>query len=177
MNTLLFPAGGHFLAACAALTEILLAIGDRGRPFANDLGFEISNNGFDLPLLQARCRWRRLFVTDLFSGHAKAFFALGPREFVEMRHRRAAGDAAADGLDQLVVVELALAQIGGLARRMRVAGAVAGPAVAEAAGRLFLIEPLAQPDVAGGLRSRRLDDGQRRRESGSKCEAARHSRG
>jgi hypothetical protein len=83
-----------------------------------------------------------------------------------MRHGSSAGHTATDDVDQLVVVELGLAQIGCLARRLRVARAVAGPAVAEAAGRLVLVESLTQTDIAGG-RGLRCDRG---RERLSDCE-------
>src|SRR5207248_6207109 len=151
---LLLPAGSHVLAALASRTEILLAIGDGRRTFADDFGLKIGDDCFYLALLQARGRIRRLLVADIGFGHPEALLTLGPSELVEMRHGGAAGHTATDDLDQLVVVEFSLAQIGGLARRLRVAGAVAGPAVAESAGRLVLVEPLTQTDVAGcrGLR-------------------------
>src|SRR5580693_3094280 len=56
MDELLFPAGGHFLAALAPRTEIFLAIRDRRRTFADDFGLEIGDDRFDLALLQARSR-------------------------------------------------------------------------------------------------------------------------
>src|SRR5271168_238228 len=99
MDELLFPAGGHLLAALAPRTEILRAIGDCRRTLANDLGLQVGDDCFDLALLQARGRVRRLLVTDLGFGHAEALLALGPGELVEMRHRSAAGHTAADNLD------------------------------------------------------------------------------
>jgi hypothetical protein len=87
---------------------------------------------------------------DIGFGHAETLLALAPGKLVEMRHGGAVGHTATDDLDQLVVIELALAQIGGLARRLRVAGAIAGPAVAKPTGHLILVEPLTQSDIAGG---------------------------
>src|ERR1700731_1088847 len=131
MDHLLFPAGSHVAAAPAALAEIFLAVGDRRLTLADDLGLEIRHNRFDLALLQRGGRRRRLLVTDLGFGHAEALLAFGPGELVEVRHGSAAGHTATDNLDQLVVVEFGLAQIGRLAGRLRVAGAVAGPSMAE----------------------------------------------
>src|SRR5271163_138184 len=98
-GSLLFPAGGHLLAAHGTLTEIFLAIGNRRRAFADDLGLEIRDDRLDLALLQPCGRWRRLLVADILGGHAVALFALRPGKLVEMRHRGPAGDAAADDLD------------------------------------------------------------------------------
>src|SRR5690348_6633307 len=65
MDNLLFPARGHLLAALAPRTEILIAIGDCRRTFPDDLGFEVGDDCFDLALLQARGRVRRLLVADV----------------------------------------------------------------------------------------------------------------
>src|SRR5271166_5786196 len=175
MDALLFPAGCHLLATQASLAEIFLAIGDRRWTLADHLGLEISDDRSDLALLQPSSRRRRLFVTDILGGHAIALLALGPGKFVEMRHRGAAGDTATDHLDQLVVVKLGLAQIGGLARRLWVAGAVARPTMAEPAGCLILVEPLAEANVARGLRRGRQGDHQCRSECEPKCDPVRHS--
>src|SRR5258707_4670084 len=159
---LLAPAGGHLLAEWAPRTEKLVAVADGGRALADHLGFEIGNDRCDLALRQLGGRRRRLLVADLGAGHVETVFALGPGEFVEMRHRGAAGHAATDGLDQLIVVELGFAQICSLAWRQRVAGTVAGPAMAVAAGRLRLVEPLSPTDIRPrrGLRRRRQNQNQ-----------------
>src|SRR5580704_4302268 len=172
MDDLLFLAGRHLLAALAPRTEIFLAIGDCRRTFADYLSLDVGDDCFDLALLQTRGRVRRLLVADIGFGHAEALLALCPGKLVEMRHGSAARHAATDDLDQLVVVELAFAQISGFARRLRVAGTIAGPAVAEAASRLILVEPLTQADIAGGRGLRCHRGGERQ------CRGERHdSRG
>src|SRR5262245_5482431 len=78
--------------------------------------------------------------------------------FVEVRHLRA-GPATGDHLDQLLAVEAGLVQVRRLARRTRIAAAVAVDTVAELAVRLLLIEPLAERHV---LRGRRIGAQQKR---------------
>ena len=58
-----------------------------------------------------------------------------------------AGPAAGDNLDQLLAVEAGLVQVRRLARRARIAVAVAVDAVAELAIRLVVIEAVAEGDV------------------------------
>src|SRR5215469_4786717 len=118
MDILLFPTGSHLLAAFAARPEIVLAVGDRRLTFADDLRLEIRHHGLNLALLQEDSRIRGFLIADVLGSHASAFLALGPGELVEMWHCGAAGDAAADGFDQLVVVELGRAQVGGFTRRL-----------------------------------------------------------
>src|SRR6516164_9928501 len=104
------PTGGHLLAERAARAEKLLALGDSGRAFSDHFGLKIGDYSVDLTLRQLGSRRRRLLVADLRLGHPETLLALGPGEPVEMRHCRAARDAAADHLDQLIMVELGLAQ-------------------------------------------------------------------
>src|SRR5262249_45827992 len=103
---LLAPAGGHLLAERGACAEKILTIGAGGRAFADPLGLEIGDDRVDPALRQLGGGRRRLLVSDLGAGHAKAVFALGPGELVEMWHRGPADHAATDDLDQLIVVEL-----------------------------------------------------------------------
>src|SRR5882757_5059137 len=133
------PSGGILAAGAGVLAEYLLAFLARYRPVSDDLGKQIVGDDLGLAFAQ-RCAWGKggSLRTELRRGHAVAA-VVGIGLLVEVRHR-CSRPAAHDHLDQLVAVEEAVAQVGGAAIRLRLAGAVGSPAVAERALRLVLIE-------------------------------------
>src|SRR5579871_2066380 len=69
--------------------------------------------------------------------------------FVEVRHL-GARPPESDDFDELIAIKRGLVQIGGAARRARVAAPVAVGPMAELAIRLLVKQPIAEGDILGG---------------------------